>query len=150
MATMQAVYRRGLRFLPLSVIFAILAILVVLPIGMLVYASFIDVVPRPGSTGGAITGEWYQNVFNATYLQATVNSLIIAFGGTSLALGFGIGLAWLAARTDVPGKALVHLAGIVPLFVSSLVGALAWSFLASPNQGFLNIVLRSIGIDRAL
>jgi iron(III) transport system permease protein len=149
-ATVQAGYRRAVRFLPLSVVLAILALLVVLPIGMLVYASLVDVVPRPGSTAGAFTGEWYRNVLSAGYLVAARNSLVIAVGGTTLALVLGTGLAWLAARTDVPGKALVHLAGIVPLFVSSLVGALAWSFLASPNQGFLNIILRSVGIDWAM
>lgn len=139
--------RRVSRYAPMSVILILLGLLAVLPIGMLVYASFVDVVPRPGSTGGSLTGQWYQNILNPAYYVAARDSLIIAIGGTALALVFGTGLAWLAARTDVPGKSLVLLAGIVPLFVSSLVGALAWGFLGSPRQGFLNILLRPLGLD---
>ncbi|MQA13083.1 MAG: ABC transporter permease subunit [Pseudonocardiaceae bacterium] len=147
MSVLQQTFRRSTRYLPMSVILLILAVLAVLPIGMLIYASIIDVVPRPGSTGGALTREWYSNIANRAYLVAGRNSMVIAIGGTSLALLFGTGLAWIGARTDVPGKSIVALAGIVPLFVSSLVGALAWSFLGSPNQGFLNILLRPIGLD---
>lgn len=147
MTTVQQAARRSARFLPMSVILLILVILAALPIGMLAYASLIDVVPRPGATGGAFTAQWYRNLLNPAYLVAARNSLVVAACGTALALVFGTGLAWLAARTDVPGKALVQLAGIVPLFVSSLVGALAWGFLGSPNQGLLNILLRPIGLD---
>lgn len=150
MSTIQAAYRRGLRFVPLSVVLVILGVLVVLPLGMLVWASIVDIVPRPGSTGGSLTAQWYENLIHRGYLHAATNSLLIACGGTALGIFFGGGLAWLGARTDVPGKILVHLAGIVPLFVSSLVGALAWGILASPNQGLLNILLRGIGIDWSL
>lgn len=150
MSVLERTYRRSARYLPMSVLLLILGLLAVLPIGMLVYASVVDIPPRPGSTGGALTGEWYQGLFNTGYLDAARNSLVIAVGGTLLALVFGTGLAWLAARTDVPFKALAQVAGVVPLFVSSLVGALAWSFLASPRQGFLNILLRGIGVDVTL
>ncbi|MGH3663013.1 MAG: ABC transporter permease, partial [Micromonosporaceae bacterium] len=139
--------RRSSRYLPMSLIMAALALLALLPIGMLVYASIVDVVPRPGSTGGELTGEWYRQLLNPAYYAAARDSLLIAIGGTVLALVFGAGLAWLAARTNVPGKWLVQLAGVVPLFTSSLVGALAWGFLGSPKQGFLNILLRPIGLD---
>lgn len=147
MSIVQQSLRRTTRYLPMSVILLILGVLAVLPIGMLVYASVVDVVPRPGSTGGAFTAEWYRNIASPAYLVAGRNSMVIAIGGTSLALLFGVGLAWIGARTDVPGKAIVQLAGVVPLFVSSLVGALAWSFLGSPEQGFLNILLRPLGLD---
>lgn len=147
MSLVQQAARRSVRFLPMSVILLLLVVLAVLPIGMLVYASLIDVVPRPGATGGAFSAAWYRGLLDPAYLDAARNSLVVAICGTAVALVFGTGLAWLAARTDVPGKVLVQLAGIVPLFVSSLVAALAWGALASPNQGLLNILLRPIGLD---
>ncbi|WP_159450996.1 ABC transporter permease [Micromonospora cremea] len=62
------------------------------------------------------------------------------------ALAIGGGLAWLATRTDAPAPWLIHLAGFMPLFISLLIASLAWSLLASPEVGYLNIVLDSIGI----
>jgi iron(III) transport system permease protein len=50
------------------------------------------------------------------------------------------------ARTDVPGKAFVQLAAIMPLFVSVLVASAAWSSLGAERTGYLNIALASLGI----
>jgi iron(III) transport system permease protein len=59
---------------------------------------------------------------------------------------FGCGMAWLAARTDIPGKQLVHLAGVMPLFVSLLVAGLSWSLLGAGRSGYINIILDSLGL----
>ena len=141
----QRLLRRGAGYLPMLGLFALLGVLIVLPLGLLLYASFTDTPPRPGALGGDLTLQNYRALFSPNNLAAVRNSMIIGVGGTALALGLGAALAWLAARTDVPGKWLVQLAGIVPLFVSSLVGALAWSLIASPNAGYLNVALREIG-----
>ena len=77
---------------------------------------------------------------------ATLNTLIVAFGGTAIALMFGGTMAWLGARTDVPWKGLVHLAGVMPLFVSLLVAAVTWSLLGAGYSGYLNIIFRSLGL----
>ncbi len=36
---------------------------------------------------------------------------------------------------------------MAPMFIPALVGALAWSLLSSPSAGYLNILLRDLGID---
>jgi len=131
---------------PLLVLLAILFVLVVLPMGTLLYASFVDVPPRPGSPPGSFTAGNYAALLSGGNREALLNTVVIGAGATALALVFGCSLAWIAARTDVPGRAVVQMAGIMPIFVSSLVGALAWSLLASPKQGYLNIALRSVGL----
>lgn len=125
---------------------AVLGFLVILPVGMLVYASLTDIAPRPGAGVGNLTGANYAALGSSGNLLALRNSLLIGLGGGGLAMFIGCSLAWLATRTDIPGKALVQVAGIVPLFVSSLVGALAWSLIASPRAGYLNIVMADLGI----
>src|SRR5262249_28590195 len=80
-------------------------------------------------------------------LQGVTNSLIFSGFGSLMALSIGSGLAWLYARTDIPAKPLVSVAGIMPLFISALVGALAYVLLASPRTGFLNLFLRDLGIS---
>lgn len=142
----ERVARRALALLPSAVLVLVLGFLVVLPIGMLVYTTFVDEPPRPGSGWGNFTTDNYSRLFDTANLVALRNSLLIGVGGTLLAMCIGCGLAWLAARTDVPGRRLVQVAGVVPLFISSLVGALAWSLIASPRAGYLNIVLRDLGI----
>ncbi|TDE13484.1 ABC transporter permease [Jiangella asiatica] len=138
--------RRYTRLLPTGALLAVLAVLVLLPIGMLVYASVTDAVPRPGAVTGALTFSHFSELLSGANASAAANTLILGLAGTALSMAIGGFLAWAAARTDVPGKAMVQLSGIIPLFVSSLVGAVAWSTLASPGQGYLNIVFRAIGV----
>jgi iron(III) transport system permease protein len=46
----------------------------------------------------------------------------------------------------VPWKGLVHLAGVMPLFVSLLVAAVTWSLLGAGHSGYLNIIFRSLDL----
>ena len=125
---------------------AILGILIVLPFLTLLYASFITAAPFSGNAT-AWTLQNYAGIWTEQMADAIVNTLIVAFGGTVMAMTIGGLLAWLAARTDVPGKALVHLAGLMPLFLSLIVAALAWSLLGSGRSGYLNIILASLGFS---
>ncbi|MBX3093308.1 MAG: iron ABC transporter permease [Cryobacterium sp.] len=126
---------------------AALTVLVVLPAGMLVYASFLDAPPRPGSVHGNFTLDNYAAIGTERNFRATANSLIIGLGGTLFALVGGSMLAWLFARSNVPGKWLVGIAGVAPMFMSALVTSLAWSILASPKRGYINIFFESLGFD---
>jgi len=124
-----------------------LAFLVVLPVGMLLIASLTSTPPRPGAGIGEFGLDNYSRIFDGSTNDAILNSLKMGIGGTAIAFFIGVTLAWLASRTDVPFPGLVQVAGVVPLFMSALVGSLAWALLASPRQGFINIVLRTVGID---
>ena len=131
--------------LPVLLLLA-LAFLVLFPLGMLVYASFLDSPPRPGAPPGKLTLENYAALLDPSILGAVRNSLLFAVGGSALAMGIGSTLAWLVARTDVPAKRLVGVCGVMPLFMSSLVGALAYALVASPRSGYINLALRDLGI----
>lgn len=134
------------RRLPVLVLFAILAFLIVLPLGLLFYGTFVDVPPRPGADAGRFTWDNYTALLAPGTRDAFVNTLIVGLVGATLAVLLGGSLAWIAARTNVPGRAAVQVIGIAPLFVSPFVGSIAWSFLGAPNSGYLNIVLRDLGI----
>ncbi len=127
-------------------LYAVLAVLVVIPIGTIVYASFLTAQPFSGAASVGWTGINYAQLWNSEIAGAALNTLAVALGGTAVALVIGCGLAWLVARTDIPGKAFVQLAAIMPLFVSVLVASAAWSQLASGHTGYLNIALASIGV----
>lgn len=144
--TGAATLRLSVHYLPLGVLAALLFVLILMPIGIIVYASLLDTPPRPGAVVGAMTFDHYRDLLNPANLTALKNSLIIGFGGTAGALVIGSALAWLSARTNAPAKVLIRIAGVAPMFMSSLVTALAWSVLASPISGQLNVILKSIGL----
>ncbi|WP_199434781.1 ABC transporter permease [Qaidamihabitans albus] len=142
----SSLWRRG----PFWALLAIMIVLVVLPIGMLLLASLTDSTPRPGDPVGNFTLDNFQALFSDRGIEAMVNSVLMALGAGVVAMSIGAALAWLAARSDVPARPLVQLAGIIPLFISGFVGAMAWSLVASPQSGYVNMLLRELGIDVTL
>lgn len=134
------------RSIPNYLLISVLVVLVIFPLLLLAYASLSDTLPRPGAVIGNLTFEHYRGLISPGNIDATRNSVVTATGGTLLALFFGGTTAWFAARTDVPARWMVQLSGIVPLFVSSLVGALAWSLLLSPRAGYLNLLLEPLNL----
>jgi iron(III) transport system permease protein len=138
--------RRSARYGFSAALFGVLGILIVLPLVMVVYTSVIDVVPFSGDRPAAFTLANFRDVWSEEFFIALGNTVIVSAGGTVVAMFFGCGLAWLAARSDVPWKPLVHLSGVMPLFVSLLVAAVTWSLLGAGFSGYLNIIFRSLGL----
>jgi iron(III) transport system permease protein len=54
-------------------------------------------------------------------------------------------MAWILARTNVPGRRVFEQLMGVPYYLTPLLGALAWSMLGSPESGFINQVWRALG-----
>jgi iron(III) transport system permease protein len=78
-------------------------------------------------------------------LDVMRNTVLVAGLATALAVGFGFVLAWILSRTDVPGRRLLERLIELPYYVTPLVGALAWSILAGPKNGFLNQLWHLMG-----
>ncbi len=134
-------------FAVMAALLGIIGLLVLSPLVMTAIASFSTEVPFSGGPPGRFTLDNYRNLFVPELATATWNTLVIAAGGTVISVSIGCCLAWLAARTDVPCKPLVHLVGLMPLFVSLVVASVTWSVLGSGRSGYLNIILRSLGVD---
>jgi iron(III) transport system permease protein len=79
------------------------------------------------------------------YSEIMVNTLVVAFGATVMALVFGFLTAWILNRTNVPMRRTLEQAMAVPYYVTPLLGALAWSLLGAPESGFLNQIWRAAG-----
>ncbi len=137
---------RSARFLLPAVLYAVLGVLVVVPLVMIATASLMSAPPFSG-TQFHWTFDNYAQLWSGEIGRAALDTLIVSVGGTAIALAIGATLAWLAARTDIPGRTLVYLAGITPLFISVLVASTAWSALASGRTGYFNLALASVGIS---
>ncbi len=129
-------------------LFALLAVLIVLPVGVLVLGSVLSDPPRALQVDwSGLTLRNYADVVQAARFAPVVAATLgAAFVGTLGATVLGAGLAWLAVRTDVPGRRVLDAVAVMPLFVPPLIGAFAWDILASPRAGIINIVLRSWGV----
>lgn len=144
-------YRRRIacirRHLPMFIVFAILSFLVIVPLGVLLYSTLIDSPPRPGAAAGNFTWGNYSALFTQSgTARALQNSVVVGVVSATLAVTLGVFLAWVTTRTDIPGRRWIQLVAVAPLFVSPFVGSIAWSMLAAPRSGYLNLLLRDLGL----
>ena len=120
----------------LSVCFIVLlAYLVVVPLFMMVQETFIvhplERFQIPGSKVNDFTlVHWYRFFISESaytfFYRPLVNTLIISFGLSFLALLIGGALAWLVVRTDMPLKETISNWAVVPYILPSWTLALAW------------------------
>jgi iron(III) transport system permease protein len=76
------------------------------------------------------------------------NSLLYAAGSAALGTGLGALLAWIVARTNTPGKALVELMPLYPILMPPIMKNIAWILLLAPKSGILNNLLQEyLGIE---
>ena len=130
------------------VVLAVLAVLVIMPMILVLVAAIATEVPRPGNSGlGALTLDNLKVLTSPDAVKGLLNSLLLGLGATIIALVIGATLAFICARTDAPWRRFIFFIGMAPVFVPALVGALAWSLLASPSAGFVNIMLADLGLD---
>jgi iron(III) transport system permease protein len=125
-----------------------LSVLVSVPIVLLLLNSFRHVTI--GTLGFNFTDFTFLNYVEAysnpkTYTML-LNSLWFAFGSMLLATVFGFGLAFLSERTDLRFRDAIPVMVMVPLIMPSLVKALAWVFLMSPDIGLLNGLTKWLGL----
>ena len=98
---------------------------------------------------GGLSLRWVVNVVSST--RVIGNTLLVGFGTTVLALLIGGALALVLVRIDTPGRALLEQCVILPLYITPLLTAIAWSWLGSPRGGLLNLVGRELfGIERVV
>jgi iron(III) transport system permease protein len=97
----------------------------------------------------AINVDNYLRVFADKDIWPMLSNSIIYAGGSAL-LGTGLGglLAWIVARTNTPGKALVELLPLYPLLMPPIMKNIAWVLLLAPRSGILNGMLQQFfGIE---
>jgi iron(III) transport system permease protein len=65
-----------------------------------------------------------------------------AGGATVIAMTIGGALAWLVARTDLPGRRIFQVLIIVPFIIPPIVMAQSYILMLAPQAGVLNELLR--------
>jgi len=140
---------RPRRIAGVAALYGILGILILMPVALVVISAFTSTTPRPGHIDlTSLTLENFSAVFSPGALRAAGNSLLVGLGASAVALACGGFLAFVTARSNAPARRFLYFVGLVPMFLPSFVGALAWGLLGGPNAGLLNILARDLGLGQ--
>jgi iron(III) transport system permease protein len=124
----------------LWVLIAVSALVVLPPFFYLIQNSL--VVPLPGFKT-AVGLENYRRVLAINGWQLWGATLGFALGSSLLAIGLGFPAAWLLARTNVPFRQTVFVGAFLSLSAPLIVKGIGWILLLGPNNGLINVWLRS-------
>jgi iron(III) transport system permease protein len=122
---------------------AVLVVLVVLPLAWLAYYSVVD------KDGQLTLANFAALVNDATLRRPFLLAMGMALGVGVLSTLVATPLAWLASRTDLPGRRLVRALVTASFVTPPFLGAIAWEILAAPNSGLINVFWRHIAGGQA-
>ncbi len=133
----------------MCLLLGVVAFLVITPLTLMLVNSF--QLGRPGQIPTYGMDGWVQAFSDPSILDALWNTVSLAVTRQSIALVIGIVLAWLIARTDLPGKGGLEFTFWVSFFLPSLPVALGWILMLDDKFGLLNIWLQKLPfIDSAV
>jgi iron(III) transport system permease protein len=76
--------------------------------------------------------------------DAIRNSVVLGLVRTCLSLPLAMGLGWLIARSDLPGRGVLEVCCWLAIFLPVLPLTYGWIFLLDPRSGFINNVLNAL------
>jgi iron(III) transport system permease protein len=103
---------------------------------------------RLGVATGLTADNYLRVLLDKDIVAMLNNSLLYAAGSAALGTGLGALLAWIVARTNTPGKALVELMPLYPILMPPIMKNIAWILLLAPKSGILNnLVQDAFGVQ---
>jgi iron(III) transport system permease protein len=121
----------------------------VIPFGIAALAGFLVLWPLfwlfastlSSSAEGLTFNHWRGALASPQILRAAWNTVLVSCIGTAIAVATGIPLAYLVARTDLPGARFFELVALAPFITPPIVSGIAWTILADREGGLLNLLL---------
>jgi iron(III) transport system permease protein len=136
--SLKLVYRQG-TIVPL-VTSAIAGGAIVTPVVIVLLRSL--TTGKLGASVGFTLANYLRVFGDRDILPMLTNSVVYAAGAAALGTGLGAMLAWIVARTNTPGKALVELMPLYPILMPPVMKNIAWILLLAPRSGILNNMLQ--------
>jgi iron(III) transport system permease protein len=128
------------------------AVASVVIVGLLLFVVWMSVAK---TDGGVATGRYFIGNYVSLFtdpLVARAAGNTVAFAGLAVVVAgaFGLPLAWLSERTDLPGRSAIAPALTLGLLLPGFFTAMGWIFLLHPRIGFVNQWLRQwLGLSAA-
>ncbi len=141
---------RLLRDSACTVVLLVMVLLVLYPLALLIYGSFlVDVTDGTTKEFGFET--WITAWQQPGMARAISNTLKRVILTEAISLPAAVLIAWLVARTDIPGKKVIDNFFWIALFLPSLPVVLGWILLLDPGNGIVNKwMMATFGLDRPL
>ncbi|MFC3073553.1 ABC transporter permease [Shinella pollutisoli] len=121
----------------------LLSVLVILPLFWIIWYSFTS-----DGGGGFTLANFAALVTDPTLVRAYAIAIGMAFAVGVLSCLVATPMAWLVARTDLPGRRFFRMLITASFVTPPFLGAIAYEILAAPNSGIVNVAFRSLfGLD---
>jgi iron(III) transport system permease protein len=132
----------GLAAVGFTLALVIVAFLVLYPLFLLIVNSFeVNPLGQPVAYG---LGNW-TTAFNSRQIQTALwNTISLSFTRQFIAIIVGVVLAWLLARTDLPGRGWIEFGFWVAVFLPTLTVTLGWIMLFDGYHGLVNQALKAL------
>jgi iron(III) transport system permease protein len=121
------------------------ALFVVYPVLLLVLNSFHE--GALGQETGWGLANWRAAVTQPSLFTALINTLTLAITRQAISIVIAIALAWLLARTDLPGRNWLEFGFWTAVFMPQLTVTLAWIMIFDGFNGVANQVLSALHIS---
>src|SRR5262245_7061056 len=122
----------------LVVFAAILALLIILPLGWLAVFAVTDRARQP------TLANFHTLFTDPAFLDPLLATATIAVSVSAICCAVAAPMGWIAARTDMPLRRPIRLLVMASFVTPPFLGAIAWELLAAPNSGLLNQLYRGI------
>lgn len=110
-------------------------------LAFIVYMSFIPGLP---TDGGWTLANW-ANLAAPDFVQRVLpNTLVLGCGAVCIANAFGLPIAWLLNRTNVPFRRGFTILMAMVLVVPGYIASMGWIMLVDPQIGVLNVALGAL------
>lgn len=123
------------RYALLCCVVAYIAIAVVLPLGAMVYASFLRFLTVSLADAQFTIGNYSYILFSYPTTQTAIrNTLVLAIGGATLTLLLSFAIAWQIVRLKTAWSRLLEFFVMVPVAIPGIVFSLGllWAWIAVP------------------
>ncbi len=124
------------------IVIGVTAMAVLAPLSLVFYQSFLT-APFFAANAQLSLGAYTFVFSDPEFWSAFGTTLLVASGMTMIAVPLGAGLAFLMARTDVPGREWLEPVILIPIFVSAVVLAFGYVVALGP-VGILSTLVESV------
>ena len=144
---MAATKRRSAISIVFPLVSAVVIWIAIGPLLMLLFSSVTADRNRLPFESPELSLENYFHILTSgNTLQVLFNTAAFTIGATTVGVGAAIFMAWLIERTDVWGRRTLFVLVLIPMAIPSTLYAMSWTLLLTPNSGFINVLLKNIGL----
>jgi iron(III) transport system permease protein len=129
---------------PATILLGVVGFVVLYPVLQVCIQSVL--VSSPGEAARFGLDGWTSLFTEQGMRQAAVNTIGLSLARETIALPLAILLAWLIARTDLPGRHFFEFAFWLSFFLPTLTVTLSWILLLDPEYGLINQITSKIGL----